>query len=61
MTAEEAVQKLTEDVVFAKTQERDGRECVVITTRGAARGVLLEIERLRDQVKNPQFYAKPRT
>jgi hypothetical protein len=39
-----AAQKLADDLAFAKSQERDGRECVVITDQATVRGVLLEIE-----------------
>lgn len=41
-----AAKKLTDDLAFAKSQERDGRECVVITDQATVRGVLLEIEDL---------------
>ena len=59
MSAE--VEKLRDDLAFAMQGNRmPEAEAVVMTTQATVRGVLLEIERLRDRVKNPQFYKVPK-
>ncbi len=55
------VEKLRDDLAFAMQGNRmPEAEAVVMTTQATVRGVLLEIERLRDRVKNPQFYKVPK-
>lgn len=56
-----AVKKLHEDLAFSKAQSRPDAEAIVITDQATVREVLTEIERLRDQIQNPQFYAHRRT
>lgn len=56
-----AVQKLHSDLAFSKANSRPDAEAVVITDQATVREVLTEIERLKDQIQNPQFYAHRRT
>ena len=56
-----AVKKLHEDLAFAKASDRPDAEAVVITNQATVREVLLEIERLKDQIQNPKAYAHRRT
>lgn len=59
MSAE--VEKLRDDLAFSMQGNRlPEAESVVMTTQATVRGVLLEIERLRDRVKNPQCYKGPK-
>lgn len=54
-----AVKKLTDDLAFAKSQERNGRECVVITDQATVRRVLLEIEDM--DALNRKYFAELET
>lgn len=57
MSAE--VDQLHKDLAFSTQASRPDAEAVVIATQATVRGVLLEIERLRDRCQNPQYYTMP--
>ena len=56
-----AVAQLHQDLAFAKANSRPDAEAVVITDQSTVREVLTEIERLKDQIQNPKYYAHRRT
>ena len=56
-----AIDQLIQDLAFAKANSRHDAEAVVITDQSTVREVLLEIERLKDQIQNPKAYAHRRT
>lgn len=57
MSAE--VEQLHKDLAFSKQSNRPDAEAVVISTQATIRGVLIEIERLRDRCAKPQYYTLP--
>lgn len=56
MKAAEAIDQLHRNLAASKRASRPDAEAVVISTQDTVWQVLLEIERLRDQVKNPRCY-----
>lgn len=56
-----AVLKLHQDLAFAKAHNRAEHEAFVASDQSTVREVLLEIERLNDQIQNPKAYAHRRT
>jgi hypothetical protein len=53
------VEQLHKDLAFSEQANRTDAEAVVISTQATIRGVLVEIERLRDRCQNPQCYTLP--